>query len=346
MARGGKHMRLFSGIALALATMFAISTGAAKAEVVRDDEGQSKFHQKTPVYVWQDTARKPQAVAIAVHGLSMHGRIYDVMAHKLASQGFVVLAPDLRGYGAWLKHRSHKDKSPDYNKSYEDLCDLVKVARGKYPNLPLYCIGESLGAGMAIRAAAEHPTMIDGLVLSSPALKRRLFLGQTLAEAAYTIAKPTRSVDLTPYIKKFASEDPRVVQETLNDPLVRKELTIWELVQTCNFMRPNLKFARRLPTTMPMLVMQGDNDRMLKTNGVVELLARAKSTDQTIRWFNGRGHLLLETDYVQPDTMQTVSGWLQEHVRDSQPTLTMDSSAHARFISEQVEAEIAPGLAD
>jgi alpha-beta hydrolase superfamily lysophospholipase len=135
------------------------------------------------------------------------------------------------------------------------------------------------------------------------------------------------------------------VQEALNDPLVRKELSMWELVQTCNFMRPNLKFARRLPTTMPLLVMQGDNDRMLKTNAVVELLARTKSTDQTVRWFNGRGHLLLETDYVQPDTMRTMTGWLQEHVRESQPSLTMDSSPHT-FISEQVKAEIAPRLAD
>jgi len=342
MARGGNLMKVLSGLALALVTMFALSSSVVKAEVIRDDEGQSKFHQKTPIYMWKDTAKKPQAVAIAVHGLTMHGRIYDVLARKLASQGFIVLAPDLRGYGAWLKHESAKDKNPDYKRSYKDLCDLVKVAKTQYPNLPLYCIGESLGAGMAMRVAAEHPNMIDGLVLSSPALKHRLMLGPMMNVAALTIAKPSKSVNLSPYIKRFASEDPRVVQEALNDPLVRKKLTTWEIVQTCNFMRPNLKYAKRLPADMPLLVLQGDQDRVLRTNAVVQLLARAKAKDQTVRWFSGRGHLLLETAYVQPDTMQTVTGWLHEHVRDSQPTLTMESSVYPTYMSHDLKAEMTP----
>jgi lysophospholipase len=324
-------------VALAAAAFFAMSTGIASAEVIRDDAGQEKFHQKTPLYVWKDNSRKPRAVAIAVHGLTMHGRVYDVMARELASKGFVVLAPDLRGYGAWLQHENKKEQSPDYKTSYRDLNDLLQATKKQYPNLPLYCIGESLGAGMAMRLASEHPNEIDGLILSSPALRHRLFVGSMISETAITFANPKHKLNLVSFMKKYASEDPRIAQEILADPLVRKELSMWEVFQTCNWMRPNMKFANRLPAEMPILVIQGDNDRMLHANAVNDLLAHAKTKDQTIHWFNGRGHLLLETGYVQPDTLQTVTSWLQDHVKATQPTLT--AATH------DVKAELAPQTA-
>jgi len=46
-------------------------------------------------------------------------------------------------------------------------------------------------------------------------------------------------------------------------------------------------------------------------------MSHLKSTDETVKWFVGRGHLLLETPYVLPETVETVSGWLLQHASDS-----------------------------
>lgn len=293
----------------------------AKAEVVRDDSAESLLNRKTPVYVWQDTAQKPRAVAIAIHGLVMHGGVYNVLANKLASEGIIVMAPDLRGFGRWQENHS-KEAQLDYNKSYEDINELVRAASQRYPDLPLYCIGESMGAGLAMHVAINNPKIIDGLVLSSPALKPRIYVGPLLSETPAVLIKVHKKVNLEPYITKFASEDPRIIAESLADPLVTKKMTTWQIMQSYKYMRPNLSYAKKLPVDVPILVIQGDKDRLLKSNAVVKLISKAKSKDQTVRWFNGRGHLLLETAFLPPDTLNTVNNWLQVHIDvASQPTM-------------------------
>ncbi|CAN5158288.1 hypothetical protein BH10CYA1_BH10CYA1_31270 [soil metagenome] len=314
-------MRRLSEFALAMVFCISIFGTQAKAEVVREDSAESLLNRKTPVYVWQDKTQKPRAVAIAIHGLVMHGGVYNVLANKLASEGMIVMAPDLRGFGRWKENHS-KEAQLDYNKSYEDINELVRAASERYPDLPLYCIGESMGAGLAMHVAITNPKLVDGLVLSSPALKPRIYVGPLLSETPSVLIKVHKKLNLEPYIKKFASEDPRIIAESLADPLVTKKMTTWQIMQSYKYMRSNMGYAKKLPEDVPILVIQGNKDRLLKSNAVVKLISRAKSKDQTVRWFNNRGHLLLETAYLPPETMDTVNNWLQSHIDvASQPTM-------------------------
>ncbi|HEY9677030.1 MAG TPA: alpha/beta fold hydrolase [Drouetiella sp.] len=310
-------MHLISKLAIAFATCTALLAPQAKADVVSQEDAESLLNKKTPVRVWHDPAQKPRAVAIAIHGLVMHGGVYDSLAKNLASQGFVVYAPDLRGFGRWHDIRG-KEAALNYNKSSEDINEIVQAARKKYPDIPLYCIGESMGAGFAMKAAVDNPNTIDGLVLSAPALKPRFFVGPILKEAPKVAVAPRKKVNLAPYIKRFASNDPAIIEESLKDPLVTKQMTTWEIANSIRTMRPNLGYARKLPSNLPMLVIQGDNDRMLRANAVVQMVAKTKTKDQTVRWFSNRGHLLLETAYLQQDTLNTVNNWLHQHMSAQQ----------------------------
>ncbi|MDZ4836135.1 MAG: alpha/beta fold hydrolase [Candidatus Melainabacteria bacterium] len=341
----------------------------ALAEVVRDDAPQIEGLTHSRVYEWQDRDIKPKAVAIAVHGLVLHGGVYDKMARELASQGFIVVAPDLRGYGRWCRAHEKRNKhgctvsldsatvspvqglpaevraekcsdcnnqfvsssSVSYKKSFGDLKELTRVVRNHYPALPLYVIGESLGAGLALHMAAEMPDSIDGLVLSSPAIKRRLYMEPRMVmDLTVLMFSPKKNVDLIPYIKRFASEDPTIIQTAIQDPLVRKKLTVFDLLRTSALIKSNIKFADRVPENMPVLVIQGDRDRMLNSNGVVVLLDHLKSKDQTVKWFPGKGHLLLETPHIEAATMDIVSNWLTEHV--SAATLTKASAINSDLV--------------
>ncbi|MBX9691909.1 MAG: lysophospholipase [Cyanobacteria bacterium] len=333
-----------------------LSPPKAAAEVIREDHPVIQGAPKTHYYVWRETNTKPKAIALAVHGLVMHGGVYDRLARELASRGFLVIAPDLRGYGRWMRAKvedestTHSELASDmssesepvkepfklqaamnaesvslpaekslrkiqYHRSYEDLVTLTKALRSEYPSLPLYCIGESLGAGMALHLASEMPGSFDGLVLSSPAIKRRTiyFAPRMVFDVMGIVANPRREVDLAPYISRWASEDPQVIKSALKDPLVRKRLKAFDLLKTAIFIRSNVRYAENIPSSMPVLVIQGDRDRMLKTNGVVLLLSHLRCKDQTIKWFYGKGHLLLETKHVAPETIDTVGDWLVQH---------------------------------
>ena len=289
-------------------------TVPADTAVERTEYGPKEFGP-APTIVWQSASIKPKAVIVTLHGLIMHGGVFDSIARRLVNQGYLVVSPDMRGYGRWRNSNTQCEVS--YDETFDDILGLVKKLKAEYPGLPLFCVGESLGADMSMRIASAEPGVIDGLVLSSPAIKHRTYLGPLVANMPLLIAKPGKQIDLIPYIRKFASEDPRIVEGALNDPLVRKRLSALELVRSVAVFKASLNYAKLIPPSIPILVMQGSHDRVVKSNAVVSLLGCLKSTDQTIRWFNARGHLLLETDFIRPDTMQIVTGWLKEHVDES-----------------------------
>jgi len=292
-------------------------TVKADAAVERTEYGPKEFGP-APTIVWQTASTKPRAIIVTLHGLIMHGGVFDSIARRLVNQGYIVVAPDMRGYGRWRTGKEQKEQCEvSYDETFDDILGLIKKLKTDYPDLPLFCVGESLGADMSMRVASVEPDLIDGLVLSSPAIKHRTYLGPLVANMPVLIAKPGKQIDLIPYIRKFASEDPRIIDGALNDPLVRKRLSASELVRSISVFKDSLNYAKLIPVSIPILVMQGSNDRVVKSNAVVSLLGCLKSSDQTVRWFNARGHLLLETDFVYPDTMQIVTGWLKEHVDES-----------------------------
>lgn len=344
---------LLASLAIPLLGFFS----PAQAEIVREDNPAIEgAPADLPVMVWHDTERKPRGVAMAFHGLIMHGGVYENLARDLARQGFVVVAPDMRGFGRWcLKGRDELDlkslvpvddgseaAAPDtisdsavndlfdydretakiqYKQSYKDIATLTRAVHDRYPALPMFLIGESLGAGMALHIAADMPEIIDGgLVLSSPAIKRRMYLSpRVVIDTVNVMCRPTKEVDITPYIKALASESSQVARTTLIDPLVRKRLTVWDMVRTFRLIRSNVKFARGVPPQIPVLIIQGDRDRVIDSNGVAVLVEHLKCTDQTVKWFPGKGHLLLETPHIEPETRQTVSSWLLGHLDSARP---------------------------
>lgn len=297
--------------AMLLAPVFACQS--ARADVVLETDPSIDGAPNAHFYRWQDGSKKPKGVAIAVHGLIMHGRVYDRLAHELTESGFIVIAPDLRGYGRYNQDEPSENHKVLYEESYQDICQLTKAVRNNYPDLPVFLIGESLGAGMAIRVASEHKELVDGLVLSSPAIKARFNVNfKVVKDITVFLVHPKKPVDLSPYIKEFSSESSQIANAALQDPLVRKSLPPSDIFRTAFLIRRNKEFVRNIPANMPVLIIQGDKDRMLRANGVVTLISRLKSTDQTVRWFSGIGHILIETEHMLPETIMTVRSWLLE----------------------------------
>ncbi len=99
----------------------------------------------------------------------------------------------------------------------------------------------------------------------------------------------------------------------LSDPLCRKGLTIAELMKTGKFVKNTLKYARQLKTNEPVLVLQGSEDRCMVPHAVTDLSKNIQSADQTLRWLHAHGHLLLETQYLRPATVDSIDEWTSEH---------------------------------
>lgn len=308
-----KFMMSLSAVCLTLSS--AAASIAAEVNPIQSEN--IKLQGRTvqvPTYKWSDAAVPAKAVLLAIHGGVQHGGVYKALAEKLAPLGIVVYSIDLYGHGQWL-FDSPTPVHLNYRASTDDLLSLTKELRDKYPGLPLFCIGESLGASMALHGMNVQPNLFDGAILASPGTS--LHLNPDVGPVFHSIVQGAKSlgksIDLSPYLTHI-SDDPRSNKETLTDPRNRRTSSVGELIHSAKFVRENPKLASSLNPAVPILVLQGDKDEICSVKSVDSLYSRFASSDKSLKTFKGVGHLLVTTEYLKPEVVSTVESWLEQHM--------------------------------
>ena len=307
--------------------------GNASDRIVTEDEGELSKRLHLPVCEWYPKDTEPKGLLLAIHGLTLHGKRYDVVGKGFAVHGFYACAPDMRGFGRCYKDEGRKywvgnesKARVNYNKSYEEIVELAKIIKEKHPNAPLFVMGESLGTSMCIKLAAEHPELVTGMILSGPTVKMHPLMvihpDNMAAALGALLVHPRFNMPTTSFVKNLVSNDENIVQEMLNDPLCRKGLTIKELLQTDAFVKRTISNAKKLKPDLSILVLQGSEDRCFVPRGVTKLFHEVRSSDQTLRWLHAHGHLLLETSYLTPAAIDALYAWVLQHGTNHKSELT------------------------
>jgi acylglycerol lipase len=274
-----------------------------------------------PVYRWAPDGQAPRGIILAVHGLTLHAQSYDVLARGFAAGGFVFVAPDMRGYGECNLPSAPEDtKKIDNERSYQDIVKLLKALNDQYgQDVPIAMLGESLGTSFAVRTAAEHHDLVDAIIVAAPTAKVNpwmFFAPQTIGEGLKALFMPKHEMSYKVFFNKLVSNDPEIIEELQADPLNLKQISLPALLETSRFVGKTNKWARSVARDTPVLVLQGSKDRAMVPRAVVSLTKSIHSTDQTIRWISGYGHLLLETDYLGPPALDAITSFIDDHDRD------------------------------
>lgn len=268
-----------------------------------------------PLYVNGPELASPKAVIVAIHGATLHGRAFDTFSKAVAKRGYLVIAGDMRGFGDWIhgKPRGEYPRHVLYKWSESDLRHLLAKLRELYPEKPIYLVGESVGANMAVRLLAGDPYCAEGAILSSPAVKQRVFINSTLVKQFFTVmVKPKTQLSVEPFIQKRISENPLITQERLNDPLGRNQMNVGELFKTRWFNKESIERAPLYPRKAPILVMEGAEDQLFCPEDVHKLMSDLPSVDKELLWLKGKGHINLETKYLDPGVVDIVVEWLDK----------------------------------
>jgi alpha-beta hydrolase superfamily lysophospholipase len=103
-----------------------------------------------------DAAGPPIAVVVAVHGLKGSATLFDAPARRWAAAGIVTYAGTLA--------------FPPANPV--ELRETLAEVIARHPALPLYVVGESLGASLVVLtlAAGDGVPAVAGIVLAAPAV--------------------------------------------------------------------------------------------------------------------------------------------------------------------------------
>jgi alpha-beta hydrolase superfamily lysophospholipase len=225
-------------------TMPASYVDAVKPELAAKytytENGEYSKALNIPTYEWMPAASPPKVIVLGVHGLTLHGRRFRVLARTLAVNGVGFVAMDMRGFGACRfdeqKQFSSKtdDKTKvDHEKRYEDIVKLAKLVKEKYPDVRLVALGESLGCTFCVRLAAEYPDLIFGVMLSAPAVRisRSMYAGRgQIKHGVKAVVSLRNELDLRSFFTELCSQREDVQKEIRDDPLrsgASKQVLIW-----------------------------------------------------------------------------------------------------------------------
>lgn len=284
-----------------------------------------------PTYQWMPANNAPAAIILGIHGLTLHGRRYRVLARAMAINGIGFVAPDMIGFGKnrfdpqWQKDANGKPRTrAHHEESYQAIAKLAAELRRRYPTIPIIAMGESLGCTFCVRLGAENSTAITGMILSAPAVKVNpsMYASPGEIEAGLkAVLAPHHMVNLKGFFTELVSGRVEVVNEMLDDPYIVKELSIGELLSTDEFVEKTVHWGKTMATNMPILIIQGSADKCVVPRHVTDLMMAMPSEDQRVSWRGSFGHLQLETAFMRASIIDAVGDWLHDHGKENRAKL-------------------------
>jgi acylglycerol lipase len=271
--------------------------------------------RKLHIYRWKDASKTPRAVVVAVHGTTQHAGSFGTLAQHLASMGFIFIGLDLRGHGErfYKAFAGQPNYRVDYDKSADDLGNLLRKVKSTYPGLPVFCLGESVGAAVATHCAARYKGLSNGIILCSPGTHPRAFNPfMVVPDFVKGITHLDIPMDVSRYIDTYSSDDKRVSDEMIADPLSRIKLTPKEILRTAFFIRTTPKAAKDVDPALPVLIVQGEEDGIVSKKSTHKIMKNLPGDHKELVEFKDAGHVLLGTSFLKPQVIDSVSKWLCE----------------------------------
>ncbi len=132
-------------------------------------------------------AGTPRAVLLALHGFNDHsGNFLTDSLPALNGGGLLVYAYDQRGFG----RAPNRGFWAGAETLAADAVAAAALLRRRHPDLPLFLLGESMGASVALVAsAAEVPPPVDGYVLLAPAIWSRDAMNPFMRGGLWLVAR-------------------------------------------------------------------------------------------------------------------------------------------------------------
>ncbi len=227
----------------------------------------------------------PKAIVCLVHGLGEHSGRYSHVAEHLTGAGFVVLTFDLPGHGQSGGTRGH---IPSNDLILDQVEHLLIEAKRRYPDLPRFLYGHSLGGIIVLHYTLKRQPDLAGVIATSSGLRTSLEAQTLKVSAAKILASIMPAYCLPTGLKaEDISHDSEVVQKYLNDPLVHDQASFAMAKNTFSAIQWTFEHADEFKP--PLLLMHGSEDRIAFARGSEEF-AKLVNCDCTLKIWDGLYH--------------------------------------------------------
>lgn len=258
-----------------------------------------------------------RGLLVFFHGLGGHGRFPSVSvgAEALAANGFTVVCPDLPGHGESDGLRGFLYSAPTLE---DDGVAFVHAAREAHPTLPLFLIGSSMGAALALRVSLRFIN-VSGLALLAPMLASEASAPARalLSVLSYTPLCRLALIPSSATNNEVQYADPTIASQIESDELayrgglrIGSASSVVDLGARCEL---SLRFVR-----CPFLVMLAEREQVLGPAAAVaaEALATDAATpqpDRNLKRYDALHGLLCEIEPTRTRIIEDLVSFFRAH---------------------------------
>jgi acylglycerol lipase len=241
-----------------------------------------------PMRAWVPEA-PPRAVILALHGFNDYSKAFATFGDHAAEHGYAVFAYDQRGFGA----NDDAGYWPGIDRLVTDLRQQRALLAERYPEVPLYLLGESMGAAVVVAAASQNePLEVDGIILSAPAVWGLDELNPFYRATLWVAVHLAPNLRLTGEgLEILPSDNMEMLRELGADPLVIKGTRVSAIAGLVGLMDRALAASPALPG--PLLVLGGVQDQVVPPDAHQAMLERLSAEPCTEVTYPDGYHMLL-----------------------------------------------------
>ena len=277
---------------------------------------------------------KPRAVVQIVHGVADYMGRYDHFARYLADHGFVVCGEDHLGHGKTVDDGKYGyfGKKDGWTLVTADVRQLRVLMGEKYPDVPYFLMGHSMGSFLSRTYLCAYPGTVDGCILSGTGQEKPAIVaaGKAVSSVVCALRGPdaVSPLSLGSYNKQFAPNrttadwicrDEAVVDAYLKDPFCTFEPTaglVRDMMGGLQYISSEEALSQMDPST-PVYLFSGDRDPVgANGEGVRKVYGFFKdhgTADLTMKLYPGGRHEM-HNEINKGEVYADVLAWLEKHI--------------------------------
>ncbi|MEH6343643.1 MAG: lysophospholipase [Bermanella sp.] len=296
---------------------------------LNEDTFTTSDNSSLPVKSWLPKGGATNHIIIALHGFNDYSNFFQDSALWLQQYGVASFSYDQRGFGA----SANTGLWAGSDTMARDLSEFVNVIKKRYPNIPLYLLGESMGGAVVMVTMTEkNAPDVSGIILAAPAVwgdtTMPWYQRWALTIGSYTV--PWMKVS-GGGLKIKPSDNIPMLRKLGRDPLIIKETRIDAIHGLTNLMGMALERSNQLHH--PALILYGELDEIipkLPTAMMLQNLPLTAKNKQKVALYENGYHMLLR-DLNARLPQQDILSWINN------PKTPLPSKADIRPIQALLE---------
>lgn len=280
-----------------------------KYDLFTNSEGLKLFYR-----FFEPTSGEIKRLIVGCHGASGDGEYFVLLADQIVEQtssAFYLM--DYRGHG---RSEGTKGDTKDFQYYIDDLDEFIRFLRQKFPDIPLFLMGESMGGIVSLNYVVQNPGIVNGLIEFAPGVRFHLRsftladLFRAIGAAFVYIFKPGKCIITVQGREDFGVRNELHQKYDFCNPYHFKKVSARYLLQLNKFSKRSYKTGDKI--TCPIVIFQGEDDKAVSPEGVKDYFKTIQSEDKKLYMVSEAFHVLF-TDPSFPEYWDILRAWINAH---------------------------------